>query len=155
MQRFLFRSRSHAGIALVLLVVGSVFTAGCLGEAVARAGGEAPDGRPNILLIVADDLGYADLGAYGSDIRTPNIDRLAAEGSSLHPLPHRTDVRPHRAMLLTGNNNHVAGMGRQGPSGAGADPGLRGIPFGPGGALPAPAARGRLPHLQHRQVAPG
>jgi len=80
MKRFLFRSRSHAGIALVLLVVGSVFTAGCLGEAVARAGGEAPDGRPNILLIVADDLGYADLGAYGSDIRTPNIDRLAAEG---------------------------------------------------------------------------
>jgi hypothetical protein len=39
-----------------------------------------PDSRPNILLIVADDLGYPDLGVHGSDIRTPNIDALAAEG---------------------------------------------------------------------------
>ncbi|MFB3107349.1 MAG: sulfatase-like hydrolase/transferase, partial [Pseudomonadales bacterium] len=40
----------------------------------------AADDRPNILLIVADDLGYADLGSYGGDISTPNIDSLAAEG---------------------------------------------------------------------------
>jgi arylsulfatase len=39
-----------------------------------------PDERPNILLIVADDLGYADLGAFGSEVRTPNIDGLAREG---------------------------------------------------------------------------
>jgi arylsulfatase A-like enzyme len=71
-----------------------------------------PD-RPNILLIVADDLGYADLGAFGSDIRTPNIDRLAAEGvrfTNFHTAPM---CAPSRAMLLTGNNNHVAGMGQQ------------------------------------------
>ncbi|HNP96694.1 MAG TPA: arylsulfatase [Cyclobacteriaceae bacterium] len=70
--------------------------------------------RPNILLIVADDLGYSDLGCFGSDIRTPNIDRLAAHGlrfSRFHTAP---TCAPTRAMLLTGNNNHVAGMGNQG-----------------------------------------
>jgi arylsulfatase len=48
------------------------------------------DVRPNILVIVADDLGYTDTGAYGSDIRTPNIDRLAAEGilfTNFHTAP--------------------------------------------------------------------
>lgn len=72
------------------------------------------DTRPNILLIVADDLGYADLGCYGGDIRTPTVDKLAAEGrlfTNFHTAP---SCAPTRAMLLTGNNNHVAGMGRQG-----------------------------------------
>ena len=71
------------------------------------------DSRPNILLIVADDLGYADLGAYGSDIRTPNIDALAAEGVILTQFHTAPLCAPTRAMLLTGNNNHVAGMARQ------------------------------------------
>ena len=72
------------------------------------------DKRPNVLLIVADDLGYADLGCYGSDIHTPNIDKLASEGirfTQFHTSPY---CAPTRAMLLSGNNNHVAGMGRQG-----------------------------------------
>lgn len=70
--------------------------------------------RPNVLLIVADDLGYADLGAYGSDIRTPNIDVLAGEGmlfTQFHAAPYCAVTR---AMLLSGNNNHVAGMPNQG-----------------------------------------
>ena len=74
----------------------------------------AADDRPNILLIVADDLGYADLGSYGGDISTPNIDSLAAEGllfTQFHTAPM---CSPTRAMLLSGNNNHVAGVGRQG-----------------------------------------
>lgn len=71
------------------------------------------DARPNILLIVADDLGYADLGAYGSDIRTPNIDALAAEGILLTQFHSAPSCAPARSMLLTGNNNHVAGMGSQ------------------------------------------
>jgi arylsulfatase len=73
------------------------------------------DPRPNILLIVADDLGYADLGAYGSSIRTPNIDVLAQRGirfSQFHTAPL---CSPTRAMLMSGNNNHVAGVGRQHP----------------------------------------
>jgi arylsulfatase len=71
------------------------------------------DRQPDILLIVADDLGYADLGCYGGDIETPNIDQLAAEGirfSRFHTSPY---CAPTRAMLLSGNDNHIAGMGRQ------------------------------------------
>lgn len=78
---------------------------------------DQPDTRPNILLIVADDLGYADLGVFGSDIRTPNIDELAKQGvifSQFHTAPM---CAPTRAMLLSGNNNHVAGMADQGPHG--------------------------------------
>jgi arylsulfatase A-like enzyme len=73
----------------------------------------AAQSPPNILLIVADDLGYADLGVHGSEIRTPNIDALAQEGvlfTQFHTAPY---CAPTRAMLLSGNNNHVAGVGQQ------------------------------------------
>ena len=83
----------------------------------------AETGRPNILLIVADDLGYADLGVYGSDIDTPNIDALAASGMLFTQFHTAPMCAPTRAMLLSGNNNHVAGMGRQGRTG------LSGIPM--------------------------
>jgi len=69
--------------------------------------------KPNILLLVADDLGYSDLGCYGGDIETPNIDQLAQNGirfSRFHTSPL---CAPTRAMLLSGNDNHIAGMGRQ------------------------------------------
>ncbi len=66
------------------------------------------------MLIVADDLGYADLGCYGGDIRTPVIDKLAAEGQRFTQFHTAPSCAPTRAMLLSGNNNHVAGMGRQG-----------------------------------------
>jgi arylsulfatase len=68
---------------------------------------------PNILLIVADDLGYADLGSFGGDIATPNLDELAKSGirfSRFHTAPLCAVTR---AMLLSGNNNHIAGMGSQ------------------------------------------
>ncbi len=83
--------------------------------AIAGCGGAEPASErpPNILLVVADDLGYADLGAYGSDIRTPNIDRIAAEGVRFTRFHAGPSCAPSRAMLLSGNNNHVAGMGRQ------------------------------------------
>ncbi len=69
--------------------------------------------RPNILLIVADDLGYADIGAYGSDIETPHIDALAAHGISFSGFHTSPMCAPTRAMLLSGNDNHIAGMGAQ------------------------------------------
>ena len=75
---------------------------------------EAKETRPNILLIVADDLGYSDLGSYGGDISTPVLDQLAKEGmrfSNYHVLP---TCSPTRAALLSGNDNHVAGMGVMG-----------------------------------------
>ena len=74
---------------------------------------DTPDNRPNMLLLVADDLGYADLGCYGGDIETPHIDQLAAEGirfSRFHTSPL---CAPTRAMLLSGNDSHIAGMGIQ------------------------------------------
>ncbi len=69
--------------------------------------------QPNILLIVADDLGYADLGVFGSDIATPNIDALAATGITFSRFHTAPTCAPTRAMLLSGNDNHIAGMGSQ------------------------------------------
>lgn len=73
-----------------------------------------PSAPPNILLIVADDLGYADLGSFGGDIDTPNLDELARQGirfSRFHASPF---CATSRAMFLSGNDNHIAGMGVQG-----------------------------------------
>lgn len=75
---------------------------------------EAPNQIPNIVLIVADDLGYGDISCYGGDIATPNIDALAYSGirfSRFHTAPM---CAPTRAMLLSGNDNHIAGIGIQG-----------------------------------------
>ena len=75
----------------------------------------APDSeqalRPNFLIIVADDLGYSDLGVLGSEIRTPNIDGLAAEGVLLTNFYVSPNCSPTRAMLLTGTDTHPAGLG--------------------------------------------
>ncbi|NER09975.1 sulfatase-like hydrolase/transferase [Muriicola jejuensis] len=73
----------------------------------------ASEDRPNILVLVADDLGYSDLGCYGGEILTPILDSLALEGirfTNFHTAPM---CAPSRAMLLTGNDNHIAGLGRQ------------------------------------------
>lgn len=83
---------------------------------------DSSQARPNILLIVADDLGYADLGAYGSDIDTPNIDALAAAGMLLTQFHTAPSCAPTRAMMLTGNNNHVAGMAKQSQTGVRGHP---------------------------------
>ena len=73
--------------------------------------GEAPEPQPNFLLIVADDLGYTDIGAYGGEIRTPHLDDLASRSvmfTNFHVLPM---CAPTRAMLLSGTDHHVAGLG--------------------------------------------
>ena len=96
------------------LLIASVCLLAACGPPASDAGGTAS--RPNILLLVADDLGYADLGSYGGDISTPNMDALAQRGirfSQFHTAPM---CAPTRAMLLSGNDNHVAGMGVQGGS---------------------------------------
>jgi arylsulfatase len=72
----------------------------------------APPGAPNVVLVVLDDVGYAQLGCYGSDIETPNIDRLAAEGVRLARFHTTALCSPTRACLLTGRNHHSNGMGR-------------------------------------------
>jgi arylsulfatase A-like enzyme len=67
--------------------------------------------KPNILLILADDLGYADLGAYGGEIATPNVDRLARGGATLTGFYASPFCSPTRAMLMSGTDNHLAGFG--------------------------------------------
>lgn len=67
--------------------------------------------KPNIILILADDLGYSDLGAYGSEIETPNLDRLASEGLRLQEFYNNSICAPTRASLLTGQYQHKAGVG--------------------------------------------
>lgn len=69
------------------------------------------DDRPNIVLIVADDMGYSDLGAYGGEIRTPNLDALAREGLQLTNYHTGATCGPTRAMLMTGVDHHRAGIG--------------------------------------------
>ncbi len=71
-----------------------------------------PDGAPNVVLIVLDDVGFAQLGCYGSDIATPRIDGVAAEGIRLTNFHTTALCSPTRACLLTGRNHHRSGMGR-------------------------------------------
>ena len=70
-----------------------------------------PPARPNIVLVLADDLGWSDLGAYGSEIRTPNLDRLAQNGLRFTQMYNAARCCPTRAALLTGLYPHQAGIG--------------------------------------------
>ncbi len=67
--------------------------------------------KPNILLIMADDLGFSDIGCYGSEIKTPHLDALASEGMRLKQCYNNGICAPSRASLLTGQYPHKAGMG--------------------------------------------
>ena len=67
--------------------------------------------RPNIILILADDMGFSDIGCYGSEINTPNIDSLARDGLRFSQMYNAAVCSPTRAALLTGLNPHQAGMG--------------------------------------------
>ena len=66
---------------------------------------------PNIVLILCDDMGFSDLGCYGSEIQTPNIDRLAENGVRFSLFKNTGRSCPSRAALLTGHYQHEAGMG--------------------------------------------
>ncbi len=83
--------------------------------------------KPNVLLIVADDLGYSDLGIYGSEIPTPNIDALARSGALLTNFYANATCAPSRSMLLSGMDSHQVGFGIN-PSAANRLPVLRGQP---------------------------
>lgn len=76
---------------------------------VPRAAADAK--RPNIIVILADDMGFSDLGCYGSEIRTPNIDKLASGGVRFTHFYNTARCCPTRASLLTGLYSHQAGIG--------------------------------------------
>ncbi len=72
---------------------------------------EQTSSQPNILLILADDLGYSDIGCYGGDIETPNLDRLAENGLKFTRFYNTARCCPSRASLMTGLHPHQTGMG--------------------------------------------
>ena len=73
---------------------------------------QPPEGAPNVVFVVLDDTGFAQLGCYGSDIETPNMDRLAANGLRYINFHTTALCSPTRACLLTGRNHHSVGVGR-------------------------------------------
>ncbi|TKY84704.1 hypothetical protein EX895_005784 [Sporisorium graminicola] len=72
----------------------------------------ASNKRPNFLIIVADDLGFSDVGAFGGEISTPNLDKLALEGVRLTGFHTASACSPTRSMLMSGTDNHLAGLGQ-------------------------------------------
>ena len=81
-------------------------------------GGDAPKAPgeshpPNMLIVLADDLGFTDLGAFGGEIDTPNLDALAFSGLRLANFHAAPTCAPSRGMLLSGTDNHLAGLGTQ------------------------------------------
>ncbi len=83
--------------------------AGCAAQGTPRAGR-----KPNIILILVDDLGFSDLGLMGSEIRTPNIDSIATRGAALTSMYNAARCCPTRSALLTGLYPHKAGIGHMG-----------------------------------------
>ena len=70
--------------------------------------------KPNFLIIMADDLGYSDLGSFGGEIETPNLDALAQEGVRLTNFQAAPTCSPTRSMLFSGTDSHQAGLGNMG-----------------------------------------
>ena len=94
------------------LITGTIFSVVHADEASQRAshhGTEIPN-KPNILLILADDVGFSDLGCYGGEIATPNLDALAADGLRLMQFYNTARCTPSRASILTGLNPIQAGF---------------------------------------------
>lgn len=97
-------------IFLLVAMVAPIF--GCSSSPVSQT--SATKRAPNILLIVADDLGYSDLGAFGGEIDTPHLNSLALAGVRFTDFYTAPTCSPTRAMLMTGNDNHLVGLGTMG-----------------------------------------
>jgi arylsulfatase A-like enzyme len=111
----------NRGTQFLLVMALSPLSVGALLAADANRDGK----RPNVLLIVADDMGYSDIGSFGAEIATPTLDALAKEGlqaTSFHVLPK---CSPSRSVLLSGIDNHRAGLGEMGER---STPEMRGNP---------------------------
>ena len=75
---------------------------------------EAPDGAPNVLLVLIDDAGFGNAGTFGGPIDTPNYTRMAKEGVRYNRFHVTALCSPTRAALLTGRNSHAVGFGSVG-----------------------------------------
>lgn len=101
-------SAVRPSLALAALATAAIAATGMSANFAAAA--DAPS-RPNIVIILADDLGFSDVGCYGSEIATPNIDRLAAGGVRFTQFYNAARCCPTRAALLTGLYPHQTGVG--------------------------------------------
>lgn len=112
---------------LLLYLLACVLTWSCAASATALGQ------QPNILLLVADDLGFSDLSALGSEIATPNLDGLLKQGRLLLDFQAAPGCSPTRAMLMSGNDPHLAGLGMMAeararlPKGSEVRPGYEGV----------------------------
>ena len=101
-------------ISVAILSMAFTFFAGCVGQTDTDDSYTPPissESAPNILLIVADDMGFTDVGPFGGEINTPNIDALAESGIRLANFHTAPVCAPTRAMLMSGMDNHEAGIG--------------------------------------------
>lgn len=134
-------------MAPLALGVAALITACGGDDGDAAAPPPAATARPNILMVMADDLGYSDIGAFGSEISTPNLDALVASGRVITDYHTGATCSPTRSMLMSGTDHHIAGLGSMGefvgqliagnvaPWGASNTYGLDDIPDGYGGYL--------------------
>lgn len=100
-------------VIVIFAILALTLLSGCTKQEINPDVNDLKVKRPNILLIVADDMGYTDIGAFGGEIDTPNIDMLASSGLSFSNFHTAPMCAVTRAMLLSGNDNHIAGMGSQ------------------------------------------
>jgi len=96
------------------------------GSRFASAAAPPSKGKPNIIIIMTDDMGFSDLGCYGSEINTPNLDSLAAGGLKFTQFYNTGRCCPTRASLLTGLYPHQAGVGHMSGDRGPDHPGYRG-----------------------------
>jgi arylsulfatase A-like enzyme len=101
---------ARVSVSQLLLLLPLSLLMACSGAEQAAPGEDQP-ARLNFLIIVADDLGFSDLGLMGSEIRTPALDQLASEGLTLTNFHVAPTCSPTRSMLLTGVDTHPAGLG--------------------------------------------
>lgn len=115
-----FTLETFAGVATVTLMSDTVLNppsfAGIVTENLATAtpawpSRPRPDGAPDVVVMIVDDMGYSDIGPFGSEIPTPHLDAVAAEGARLTDFHVTPTCSPTRAALMTGCNSHAVGMG--------------------------------------------
>jgi arylsulfatase len=100
--------RSHRNLILSTALLIPVLLGALCASALAQ---QSADRRPNIVLIVTDDMGFADIGSFGGEIATPNIDSLAGVGVRFTNFYTHASCSPTRSMLLSGVDTHVNGLG--------------------------------------------
>ena len=107
-----------------LKMLGIAWMAASLAVPSAVCAADAPP-RPNIVVILGDDLGFADMGSFGGEIKTPNLDSLAGEGVRFTNFYTHASCSPTRSMLLSGVDTHLNGLGNMDEWTA---PNQRGVP---------------------------